>query len=60
MINESGDIYSAKNLSSRYGGSARGPSPDAAFHHSVASPIMSSTIAANATGQDGQLWIIVN
>ena len=59
FVNQSGDVLGCRNTTQRYGGSTAPPGPNAAYLTGTAD-IMASTLAANATGKDGQRWIVVN
>ncbi len=58
MVNQSGDLMATKNLVQRYT-NTKPPLYDAAFLKSAGSA-MASTLAVNTSGQDNQLWIVVN
>ena len=59
FVNQSGDVLSAKNLTTRYSGPANGPAYNAAFVLGGGNN-MGSTVAANTSGMDNQIWIVVN
>lgn len=60
FVNQSGDVLACRNETARYDGDAHPPAPDAAFWPTVIRVDMGSTIAANATGRDGERWLVVN
>jgi prepilin-type N-terminal cleavage/methylation domain-containing protein len=60
FINQAGDVMSCRNATQRYNGTTKVPAATAAMHFSVGSPTMASTLAANATGQDTERWLVVN
>ena len=59
FINQSGDVLSSRNNTTRYSGTTTVPSVDAAFLAGTAN-ILGSTVSANATGKDGERWLVVN
>jgi type IV pilus assembly protein PilA len=59
FINQSGDVLSTKNIAKRYSGDTSVPSYDAAYLKG-ANNNMASTVAANTSGIDDQVWIVVN
>jgi len=61
FVNQSGDVLSARNNTTRYSGTATAtvPAGTAAFHTNVSSVTMASTVAANATGKDGNIYVVV-
>ena len=60
FVNQSGDVLSCRNATQRYSGAGNAPAGTAAFDVVVATPTMASTIAANTSGQDGEVWTVVN
>ena len=61
FVNQSGDVLSCRNATQQYTGSGSSvPTGAAAVLSGISSPSMASTIAANATGQDGERWTVVN
>ena len=60
FVNQAGDVLSCRNATQRYNGTTNPPAGTAAMLAGVGSPTMASTLAANATGQDGERWIVVN
>jgi len=60
FVNQSGDVLKARNTIMSYDGTTTTPVPMAAFLGTVGSPTMSSKIATNAAGQDGETWTVVN
>ena len=62
FINQSGDVLAARNISAttRYGGAARGPNPNAAFEIGIATVTMGSSLAVFTSGKDNQIWTTVN
>ena len=60
FVNQAGDVLSSRNNVTRYNGTVNVPSGLAAVLAGVGAPTMASTVAANATGQDGERWIVVN
>lgn len=60
FINQSGDIVACKNTGAGYSGPLAAPAGTAAIQSTVSSPNMASSVAINATGQDGQFWFMVN
>ncbi len=59
FINQSGDVLSTKNLAQRYNGAAKVPGCTAAFLKGAGNE-MGSTVAANTSGNDDQVWVVVN
>ena len=61
FINQSGDVLATKNLAAGqlYNGTTTPPNPNAAFLNGSAGT-MASTVASNASGLDGGVWIVVN
>ena len=59
MVNQSGDVLSTKNLAQRYNGATKVPAYTAAFVKNAGNA-MGSTVAANTSGVDNQVWIVVN
>ncbi len=59
-INQLGEVLACRNQTMRYSGTATAPAGTAAVMAGVGSPSMVSTIAANATGLDGEFWNVVN
>jgi len=59
FINQSGDVLSTKNLGQRYNGATKVPTYDAGFVKGAGNN-MGSTVAANTSGVDNQVWIVVN
>ena len=62
FVNQSGDVLATRNTQQRYSGGATAadvPTYDAAFLKGAANN-MGSTIAANTSGNDDQIWIVVN
>ena len=57
FVNQSGDVLMTKNLGQRYGGAINVPAYTAAFLKGAGNA-MGSTVAANTSGQDDQLWIV--
>ena len=60
FVNQAGDVLSSRNNTTRYNGTVNAPAGTAAVLAGIGSPTMASTVAANATGQDGERWIVVN
>jgi prepilin-type N-terminal cleavage/methylation domain-containing protein len=60
FVNQAGDVLSCRNATMRYNGTTTVPAGTAAMLAGIGSPTMASTLAANATGQDGERWIVVN
>jgi len=60
FVNQWGEVLACKNETMRYSGPAAVPAGTAAVLGTVGSPTMASSIAANATGQDGEVWTVVN
>ena len=58
MVNQSGDVISTKNIAERYS-SVNPPNFDAGFAKGSGRG-MGSTMAANTSGQDDQMWLVVN
>lgn len=58
--NQSGEILACHNTIATYSGALAAPNGTAAALGSLSSPTMTSTIAVNATGQDGEFWFAVN
>lgn len=61
FVNQSGDVLATKNIAATqlYNGTTTPPNPNAAFANGT-SGSMSSTVAANQSGLDGGVWIVVN
>lgn len=59
FINQSGDVLACRNNTAQYTSTTAVPAYTAAFV-STSSGTMDSQVAANATGVDGELWIVVN
>ena len=61
FVNQSGDVLASKNIAATqlYNGTTNPPLPTAAFANGTAGA-MSSTVAANQSGVDGGVWIVVN
>ncbi len=61
FVNQSGDVLASKNLSATqlYSGNANPALPTAAFANGT-SGNMGVTVAANQSGFDGGVWIVVN
>ena len=59
FVNHVGQIISCSNLIAKYQGVINPPPGTATALASVSSPQMGSTIAANATGQDGEFWLVL-
>ena len=60
FINQQGDVLACRNGTQRYNGGTKPPNTNAAFHTNVGTVTMGSTLAANATGKDGERWTVVN
>jgi prepilin-type N-terminal cleavage/methylation domain-containing protein len=60
FVNQQGDVLASKNATMRYSGTGTVPAGNAAVLNGVGSPSMASTVAANATGVDGERWTVVN
>ena len=60
FVNQSGELLSCQNSVMRYRGSSSTPVGTAAVIGSAQNPTMASPIALNATGQDGEFWLMVN
>ena len=62
FVNQSGDVLSCRNATQQYSGTGSGsvPTGTAAMLSGISSATMASTLAANATGQDGERWTVVN
>ena len=58
FVNQSGYVLMTKNLGQRYGGATKVPTYTAAFLQGAGNA-MESAVAASATGQDGQFWVVV-
>ena len=58
FVNQGGDVLSCRNRQ-LYNGATNPPGPNAAYLAGSAD-VMDSTVAANATGKDGERWIVVN
>ena len=58
-VNQLGEIVTCLNNTAQYSGVANPPAGTATALASVSSPMMSSTSASNATGQDGEYWLVV-
>jgi len=58
FVNQSGDILACKNNTARYTGTTTVPAWNAAFLNGVTT--MDGTIAAGGTGNDNELWVLVN
>jgi type II secretory pathway pseudopilin PulG len=58
FVNQGGDVYQTQNTRQRYSGDSRPPAFDAAFVKGTGNK-MAATVAANASGQDNQLWLMV-
>ncbi len=58
FINQAGDILAARNQTTRYFGSTNPPAFNSAFD-SASAGLLTSTVAANAAGLDGQNWLVV-
>jgi hypothetical protein len=59
FVNQSGDVLSTKNIAQRYSGDVSVPTYDAAYVLGAGNN-MGSTVAANTSGIDNQVWIVVN
>ncbi|MCB9868485.1 MAG: DUF2950 family protein [Planctomycetes bacterium] len=59
FVNQAGDVLASKNVGQRYSGNSKVPAYTAAFLLGAGSR-MASTVAANTSGQDNQVWIVVN
>ncbi len=59
FVNQGGDVLSCRNSTQRYNGTTNPPGPNAAYLAGSAN-VMASTVASNATGKDGERWIVVN
>jgi len=61
FVSQSGDVLATKNTAATqlYSGTANPPPPTAAFLNGTAGA-MSSSVAANATGIDAGIWVVVN
>ena len=53
------EILGTRNTTRRYSGGARAPIFSDAFAAGTGN-LLSSTIAANTTGRDGQFWLAIN
>ncbi len=60
FINQQGDVLACRNQTQRYNGTTKTPTTAAAFLSGLSAVTMGSTVAANATGQDGERWTVVN
>ncbi len=61
FVSQAGEILQTTNFVTRYSGTATAPSNNAALHANVtANTLMIHSIAANATGVDGNFWTVVN
>lgn len=58
FINQSGDVLATNGAGTAYNGSTTAPDFDAAYAAS-ASAFMTSAVAANTVGQDGNTWVVV-
>jgi prepilin-type N-terminal cleavage/methylation domain-containing protein len=61
FVNQGGDVLSTNNngATQLYSGTTNPPLPTAAFANGT-SGVMSSTVAANQSGLDGGVWIVIN
>jgi len=59
FVNQVGEILACRNGVARYSGATAVPPGTAAVLGSVSSPTMASSIAVNATGQDGERWVVM-
>ena len=59
FVNQAGDVLACRNNTQRYNGTTNPVGTNAAFLAGSAN-VMGSTVAANATGKDGERWIVVN
>lgn len=61
FVNQKGDIVGSNNrgASQSYNGQANPPLPTAAFANGTAGNL-ASTVAANTSGIDGGLWVVIN
>ncbi len=60
FVNQAGDVLASRNSTTRYSGTSPTLNWPAAFLTGISSVSMASTTAANATGQDGERWTVVN
>ncbi len=58
FINQDGDVLASRNVATKYSGTENVPAPLAAFSKNATD--MCGAIAANATGADGERWLVVN
>ena len=58
FVNQDGDVLSCRNETSNYSGTATVPVWTAAYLNAVAR--MSGTTAAGGTGNNGEVWVLVN
>ncbi len=59
FVNQWGEILSTRNTIRRYSGATNAPDFSVAFAAGTGN-LISGTIAANATGRDGQFWLAIN
>ena len=60
FVNQSGDVLSCRNSTQRYSGATKPATGLIAISKVVSTPTMASTIAANVSGQDDEVWTVVN
>jgi prepilin-type N-terminal cleavage/methylation domain-containing protein len=61
FVSQAGEILATTNFATRYSGTAVMPADNAALKASaVVNTLMTHSIAANATGVDGNFWTVVN
>jgi prepilin-type N-terminal cleavage/methylation domain-containing protein len=60
FVNQTAEVLACQNTGAGYSGPLAAPSGTAAILAGVATPTMVSSVAVNATGQDGQFWYMVN
>lgn len=58
FLNQRGDVLATRNSARRYSGTTNMPPGSAAFLFG-SSGHMASSVAANATGLDGQFWLVI-
>lgn len=58
FINQAGDVLAARNTTARYSGIDSPPQPMAAFL--AGQKDIGGMVAANSTGNDGEIWLVVH
>lgn len=59
FVNQSGDVLSTKNIAQRYSGTTTVPAYTSAYVLGSTTN-MAATVAANTSGRDNAVWIVVN